>query len=59
MNDTVTISRKTLIYLRDAAQSYLDDLTTGLNDGTYEEGEDEVQPLEVAIEEANKAIDLD
>ncbi len=41
--------RQALDLVVGAAQSHLDDLTSGLDDGTYEEGADEVEPLTAAI----------
>lgn len=48
--NTVTILEEDLRILTAAAKRYAEDLSTGLEDGTYEEGEEILAELEPVIE---------
>lgn len=56
VHDPVTISRDTLEYLIDAANSYAEDLSTGLEDGTYDD-EANLEPVEAAIAAGRECLE--
>jgi hypothetical protein len=54
--DMVTISRAHLAELVEAARIHLEDLSSGLADGTYDDGEETLEPIEAAIAAAKSTL---